>query len=132
MKLFFVIASLLFVVSANAADRKVGNVVAIEREIADVYSTCLKNMADQDTSKSAYSFYCSIPFLNDGELSITKGGIIRLIDNRCVVAGDVTNGKIFITFNTAKNLSTFEESRLCLQRSLTPSNSKKVIIYTIE
>lgn len=132
MKLFFVLASMLLAFSANAADRKVGNIVAVEREISDIYNTCIKSLQDEDTSKPAYIFSCAFKYLNDGEMAVSKGRIVKLMDDKCTVIGDAANGTIMITFNTAKSPSSFEESRLCLERALTPKNSAKVIVYTLE
>lgn len=131
MKIAFVLISMLLAFSVQAADRKVGTVIGVEREIPDVYSTCLKNVSG-DTSKPKSFFSCAIKYVDDGELPVTKGRAFRLTDDRCSVHGDLTNGVLFITFTGAKNPSSFEVSRGCLERSLPNNASVKAIVYTLE
>ncbi len=131
MKLFFVLASLLLAFSAQAGDRKIGNVIAVEREITDIYDTCLKAV-DGDTSKPKSFFSCGIKYVGAGELPVSKGRVLKLVDERCNVWGDSMNGVILITFAGAGNTSSFETSRACLERATTPNNSVKVVVYTHE
>lgn len=131
MKLFFAIASLLVAFSAQASDRKVGNIIAVEREISDLYNTCLKNVSGA-TDKPQSFFSCAIKFTTDGELPVTKGRVLKLMDERCQVVGEAMNGVVLITFSGTKSPSTFETSRACLERSLSAKDFVKVIVYTLE
>jgi hypothetical protein len=125
-----VLLSILF--SLNAfADRKIGNVIAVEREISDVYTQCLNNMMTA-TSEPKALFSCAIKYARDGELPVSKGRILKLVDQSCSVTGDHANGSIIITFTGARNPSTFESARSCLQKSLAEKESLRVILYTLE
>lgn len=131
MKLYFILVSLLFVASAHASDRKVGNVIAVEREVSDIYSTCLKN-GPENTTKPQSFFSCAIKYTTDGELPVSKGRVIKLVDDKCSVVGETANGTLLITFAAAKSPSTFEASRSCLERALSTKDYVKVIVYTLE
>ncbi len=131
MKFFFAIASLLVAFSAQAADRKVGNVVAVEREISDLYNTCLKEIQDL-TDRPQNFFSCAIKYTTDGELPVSRGRVLRLKDERCQVVGETINGVLMITFSGAKTPSTFEASRACLAKALSEKDFIKVIVYTLE
>ncbi|UOE99835.1 hypothetical protein [Bdellovibrio reynosensis] len=132
MKLFFVVASLLLAFSAQANDRKVGNVIAVERTISNVYNSCISTIDEADTVKPKTFFSCAIKFTQDGELPVTKGRVLNLRDNRCLVEGESVNGMLFITFSAAKGLTPFEVAKGCLQKSLGSRDSVKVVLYTLE
>ena len=131
MKMFFAIASLFVAFSAHAADRKVGNVIAVEREISDLYNTCLKAV-EGPTDKPQSFFSCAIKYVKDGEIPVSKGRLLKLMDERCQVHGEAVNGVVFITFSGAKAPSTFDASRACLERALSQKDFAKVIVYTLE
>ncbi|MEK2644280.1 hypothetical protein [Bdellovibrio sp. BCCA] len=130
MKLFFVLATMLMAFTVHAADRKVGNVIAVEREITDLYNTCLGKV--EDTTKPKSFFSCGIKYTTDGELPVSKGRVIKLIDDKCSVVGETMNGVLLITFSGAQNPSTFEASRACLEKAVMPKDSVKVVLYTLE
>lgn len=132
MKLFFILASLLVSFSVQASDRKVGNVIAVEREISNIYKTCLDNLSSDDTGEAKSFFACGIRYLTDGEMAISTGRVLRLKDAQCKVEGFVKNGVLMITFSTTKNTSGFAESRLCLEKATLASNSAKTLVYTVE
>lgn len=131
MKWFFAIAALFVALSSHAADRKVGNVIAVEREIPDLYNTCLKNLQGP-TDKPQSFFSCAFKYITDGEIPVSKGRVLKLMNERCQVVGESTNGFIMITFAGAKSPSTFEASRACLERALSEKDFVKVIVYTLD
>lgn len=132
MKSLLLITSLFISFSAHAVDRKLGQVIAVERELTDVYDTCLKTVSG-DVSKPSSFFSCTVKFATAPEMPISKGNIFRLIDQNCSVTGEAINGTLLITFSGAKSNSTFEASRLCLENTLAANkNSVKLHIYTIE
>lgn len=130
MKLYVFVVSMLFAFSAHAGDRKVGNVIAVEREISNVYNTCLSQVEDTTGSKSFFS--CGIKYVTDGETPVSKGRVLKLMDDKCSVVGETMSGVLFITFSSAQERSTFEVARMCLEKALLAKNSVKVIVYTIE
>ncbi|WII73592.1 hypothetical protein QJS83_06865 [Bdellovibrio sp. 22V] len=133
MKMFFVLASMFVAFSANAADRKVGNVIAVEREVPEIYDTCLSNMGDQDTTKPRSFYSCAIKYTTAGEIPVSQGRVLRLKTDKCDVHGEAFNGVILITFaNISKDTATFEPSRSCLKNALTGKDYVKAIVYTLE
>lgn len=130
-KVFFILVALTVGVGAQAGDRKIGNVVAVEREISDIYNTCLKK-ADSDTSKPQSFFSCSIKYIVDGEIAVSSGRMIKLIDDKCSVIGEAINGTLIITYASAQKPSSFESSRTCLERALIAKDPLKLLVYTIE
>ncbi|AZZ35555.1 hypothetical protein CIK05_01640 [Bdellovibrio sp. qaytius] len=130
MKLIFALTATLIAFSAQANDRKIGNVIAVERQITNIYDSCLSKVSG-DTSKDQDFFICTINFLKTPtEMAITKGGLIRLVDSNCKVYGDAANGALLITFGKAQGLSDFAAAKNCLaQATLKPVN---VNVYTVE
>lgn len=134
MKLILAIAATLVAFSARASDHKLGNVIAVEREITNIYDTCLQSLMG-DTSKDQSFFYCGFSYLKSStEVPVTKGGMIRFSDDRCRVDADAANGFMSITFGRAAQGSTtnLETAKVCLQRALQNQNSVKVLVYTME
>lgn len=132
MKTLLLITSLLISFSAHAVDRKLGQVIAVEREITDLYEACLKTVSGDVTKPSSF-FSCTVKFATPPETPISKGNIFHLMDQNCSVTGEAINGTLLITFSGAKSNSTFEASRLCLESTLaTNKNSVKLHVYTIE
>lgn len=131
MKMLFVLLTTVLAFSAHANDRKVGNVIAVERELSDLYSTCLKATSG-DTSKSQMFYSCAINFLSEGELPVSSGRVIKLIDSQCSVVGEVLKGTLLITYSTGQRPSNFEASKACLEKALLPKDHIKLIVYTLE
>lgn len=131
MKVILIFAALFVTFTAQASDRKVGNVIAVEREIPDLYNSCLKNMQDS-TDKPQSFFSCAIKYTTDGEMPVSKGRLLKLMDERCQVIGEAISGNLVITFAGKKAPSTFETSRACLEKALSDKDFAKVIVYTLE
>lgn len=133
MKSLFIFAALLVSFSAHAQDRKIGNVVAIEREIPNLKETCLKNTDDNADSKPNSFFACAFTFVSKSEIAITSGRVLTLRDKECNVLGEAEKGSIMITFTTTKiGKSTFQESVACLEKALATNNSLKLLVYSFE
>lgn len=127
-----VLLVLSFVSASQGADRKLGNVILVEREIQDIYSTCLKNM-DSPTDKPQNFFSCSMKYITAGEWPVSSGIAFRLINEKCSVIGEALKGTLLITFATSRSPSSFEGARDCLNRAI--SNLKdpvKSLVYTVE
>lgn len=130
---FFLVMAVGFV--ANAGDRKLGTVVAVEREVSDVYETCLKK-TDTDGNKPKPFYSCSFKYIQDGEMALTSGRIVTLIDDRCSVLGEALNGNVIMTYSSTEKASGFESARTCLARALARAlagkDSVKMLVYTVE
>ena len=132
MKVFALIIASFFAISAQAGDRKVGNVIAVEREITNVYESCVQNITG-DTTKQRDIFVCNFSFLKSpNEVSLGKGGVIRYKDDACVVNADTGNGVVLVVFGPAKGTTTLDHAKVCLQRALQNNNSVTAVIYTVE
>ena len=121
-----------FAGTSQAADKKIGNVILVEREIQDIYNTCLKNI-DSPTDKPQNFFACSMKYITPGELAVSSGVVLRLLDQRCSVVGEALKGTLLITFATSRSPSTFESAKDCFGRAI--ANLKdpvKTLVYSVE
>ena len=126
-----VLLSLLLGLSAQANDVKLGNVIAVEREITNIYETCLENV-NADTSKPARMFLCSYRFTKNNEIGMTKGRAFLLKNDQCDVHAEVMNGSLLVSFATPRPTSDFEVSKECLATALRNSPPVKSLIYAVE
>lgn len=131
MKVLFVLASLFIAFSAQAADKKLGNVIAIERELPNLSEACIKNVTSDITKPSSF-FSCTVKFTTGAETPVSKGTIFKVIDNNCSVVAEAINGTLLVTFAGAKSSSTFEVSRACLESALADKEPLKVLLYSVE
>ena len=131
VSIFASILVLMVAFSTQAADKKLGHVIAVEREINNLYQTCL-NSVNQDAEKTASFFSCSIRTLKDNELSLTSRGFIRENNEKCQTNADVKNGNILITFGLTKGSSTLNEAKDCLAQALLKNDSLKLSVFTVE
>ncbi len=132
MKLIFALVATLIAFSAQANDRKVGNVIAVERQVTGLYENCLSNIAS-DVTKEQSVFFCTINYMKSPlEVPVSKGGMIRFRDDRCQVDADAGNGVLMISFGRLKGTSDFATAKTCLQRALQNANSVNVLVYTME
>ncbi|AHI04957.1 hypothetical protein BDW_02235 [Bdellovibrio bacteriovorus W] len=127
--LVFAIATLIGL-SAFAADTKLGNVVAIEREVSGIYEKCLEKVEDTTGERSFFS--CAFRYAADTEVQFSKGTAIRLMNEECSVAGDALNGTLLITFSQRAATSNFAQARTCLQKALEKQPNVKVKLFSIE
>ena len=131
MKLTITFAALLLSFSAHAADTRLGNVVAVQRQTDNIYNTCLANV-NGDTTKPTSFFSCIIPVTHDNEMSITTSRFLHEFNDRCQTEGALQNGKILITFGVTGREATFNEAKTCLAQGLMKNNSVTAVIYTVE
>lgn len=132
MKLIFVLVATLIAFSAQANDRKLGNVIAIERQVTGLYDSCLSNVTSDITTEQSF-FICNISYLKSPlEVSATKNGAIRFADNNCAVNADAANGFLIMTFGKATGSSDFATAKSCLQQALKNNNSVDVLVYSVE
>ncbi len=126
-----IILSLLIGFSAHAHDVKLGNVIAVEREITNIYETCLQHV-NTDTSKPARMFLCSYRFTKTNEIGMTKGRAFVLKNDQCDVHAEVMNGSLLVSFATSRPTSNYEISKECLATAIRNSPPVKSLIYAVE
>lgn len=131
MKTVLFVVAMVIGLSAHAGDRKVGNIIAVEREISDIYTICLKKTG-ADTSKPQDFFSCGFKYVSEGEIAVSSGRFLKLSDDTCSVIGESINGALLITYSGTKKPSTFETSRACLEKAITAQGSVKMMVFTVE
>lgn len=132
MKLIIALVATMIAFSAQANDRKVGNVIAVERQVTNLYDSCLRTVTGDITKEQTF-FFCTINYLKSPlEVSVTKGGLIRYNSNGCNVDADAGNGVLVMTFGKAKGTSDYATAKSCLQAALQNANSVNVLVYTME
>ncbi|MNJ92651.1 hypothetical protein D3C87_103250 [compost metagenome] len=132
MKALILFVGLFVAFTANAADRKVGNVIVVERDIDNVYANCLQEM-DKNKKDPSYFFSCAIKITkHSGEVLLNKGPGFRLRNDNCKVDSEFGNGKMIIMFATAKDLSTLEESKACLREAVNQNPDMVATVQTVE
>ncbi|NUN04154.1 MAG: hypothetical protein HUU57_00210 [Bdellovibrio sp.] len=131
MKVLLVLASLCIGFSVQAVDKKLGNVIAVERDLLNLSETCIKNVISDITKPSSF-FSCAVKFTTGAETPVSKGTIFKMIDNNCSVVAEAINGTLLVTFAGAKSSSSFEASRACLETALADKEPLKVLLYTVE
>jgi len=135
MKVLVTLATLLFAFSVHAADRKVGNVIAIERDVTNIYDSCMSTVTpDPTTTKSSDTYSCFVKSpMNPNDTPLTRAHFLKNVGSDCDVEGDIENGSLLITFNTSADTSSYADSQACLKRALDVINdSTKIILYTVE
>jgi hypothetical protein len=132
MKLFIALLATLVAFSAKAEDRKLGNVILVEREIPTPFDLCVKNMIDK-TDKQQPMFYCVIKYTKAAvEMPLGKNAPINYKDDTCVVRAEVGNGNMMIGFGPNKEPVDFATARACLQKGLTAHGRVLVNVMTVE
>lgn len=133
MKLFIAILATLVAFSAKAADRKLGNVILVEREIPNPYDLCVKNVIDK-TDKKQQMFYCVIKYTKANmETPVnSKIAVINQNSEGCVVRGEVGNGNMMIGFGPNKAEVDFETAKTCLAKGLAAHGAVVVNVMTVE
>ncbi|MFS4460213.1 hypothetical protein [Bdellovibrio sp. HCB2-146] len=131
MKTVIALIALMGAFSAHAADRKIGNVIMIERDIENVYDRCVASL-NPETKAGEYIF-CPIQITkNAGEVLLNKGGGLRYKTPTCSVESDFGNGKMLITYRALSKDATLEDAKRCLQNALKGNEDMIATIQTIE
>lgn len=131
MKVFFAITALFLSSLAQAVDTKIGNVIAVERAIPNLYQTCIKNTSG-DKTMSQVQFVCGFKFVANDELAVSTGRIFKFADESCAVLAEAANGVMLISFGAPKKASSFEVASACLEKGLAANTAARVIVYTHE
>lgn len=144
MKLIFsaltLALALTAISTAQAADKKIGNVIAVERTIDDVYNTCIDQLKDNPPVSGTNLLSCSFDakktsgdFTADG----VRGYNVLMTYNKenCQVEASLKNGLIFVMFQATGAKATQDDSKACLKKGLDNSVNKdsfKFTAFTIE
>lgn len=140
--IFMLTMSLSFAFSAQAADKKIGNVIAVERSVENVYQDCAAQFTTapttlKDTKPKEPSFYtCRF----DGkktphDFAPTAQRLLSLSNKDCDVEGFMQNSIVLVTVQLKLETPSMAAAKSCLQQALNESANKdsfKFNIYTIE
>jgi|GEM_PF-1425607 hypothetical protein len=131
MKLAFVFLSLLIGFSASAADRKIGNVIVVERDIENVFSRCMEDL-NRKPPKAQWLTCFLVVTKNQGEILLNKGGAFRLTNPRCEVDSEFGGTGLMINFQAKGANATREDSINCLRTALQQNQEIIATVQTIE
>jgi hypothetical protein len=126
--------ALTSVTTAHASDRKIGNVIAVERTIDDVYQSCVEQMKDANDDL----VFASCKFdakKSNADFSQGNQRVLTLWKDGCEVEGSVMNGVVLVTFQATGANATLKDSKACLRKAIDGNQTKdsfKFIIYTVE
>lgn len=132
MKIILALALTIFAFSAQATDKKIGNVIAVERQITNIYDSCIETTGKSAQSARPY-FICSVKYLQSPhEVAVGKGGVIRFQEQGCSVQADTDGGFLFIVYGKSEGNSDFQTAKACLQSALEKNKTVSAIVYTVE
>lgn len=137
MKWILSILVLTVAFQATAADKKIGNLVLVERTIENVFSSCITQIEKEDgPNPPGQYFACTLPTLkNSLESTPPAQVLLRHRTADCTVDADVINAKVFIMLSGAQANATFATAKSCLTEALNTSatkNSLKFLVFTVE
>lgn len=131
MKAIVLLASLLGAISVHAADRKIGNVIMIERDVENIYDRCVAGLKDEDREKTDQ--FCAIQITQSPmEVMMNRTGGMRYKTPNCVVDSDFGNGKILISFRALGKDAKLADAKRCLQNAVNENSDVIATIQTVE
>lgn len=131
MKAIILLASLLGAISVHAADKKIGNVIMIERDVENVYDRCIANLKEEDRAKQ--NQFCALQITTSPfEVMMNRNGGIRYRTPNCSVDSDFGNGKMLISFQALGKDATLADAKRCLQNAVNENSDIIATIQTVE
>lgn len=138
MKIIFsaltLVLALSAVTTAQASDRKIGNVIAVERTISNIYETCIDQLKEDQTSGQFVSCKIDVKKTNADYTQGTQR-VLFLYKDGCEVEGYAQNSVALITFSATTPKATLNDAKACLRKAIDTSANKdsfKILIYTVE
>jgi len=133
MRLAFLFLSLLIGFSASAADRKIGNVIVVERDLENIFDRCMDEVNKKPAIAGAPFLSCHLMIINNpGEILINKGPAFRLSNAKCQVDSEFGGGGILIDFSSKEKGATKADATRCLRDALAKNDDIIATIQTIE
>jgi hypothetical protein len=135
MKWIATLALVLVSMQAVAEDRRLGPVVAVERDIPNVFQACVDKVK-LDPKNPTTIFSCTFPVTkNKAEFSVGQQNLLNLYKEGCSVEGTVQGTTLLIMFGTNPGRTNFESAKVCLRKALDASpdgDRLKFIVYSVE
>jgi hypothetical protein len=134
MKLAFAFLSLMISFSAFAADRKIGNVIVVERDVDNIYDRCMEDLNRKPASVTQKAnLACFVVVTNNpGEVLMNKGGAFKSTNPKCYVDTEFGGSGMLIDFSSKELNATAAEAKRCLREALNANPDIIATIQTIE
>jgi hypothetical protein len=120
--------------SSLAADRVIGPVQAIERDMDNVFQSCVDQVKDPNQQQSI--FFCSFPLAKTKtEFTTGRQFMLQYGKDGCSVEAVVENTFLTIMFGLSQGSSSFATAKNCFSKALDASANKdhfKFIIYSAQ
>jgi len=129
------LTTLVLALNAQAADKKLGNVIAVERSVEDIYDVCISQIQrDKKHNPSDRYFVCT---LNVGTVSTDTSPsgqrILTVRSPACTIDTELKDSKIFLMVSGNEAKANFASARACLKAAMDEHNdSLKFVVFTIE
>ena len=131
MKSILLLACFLGAVSVQAADKKIGTVIMVERNIENVYDRCIADLKNEDRANKQQ--FCALQITTSPmEVMMNRTGGMRYRSAQCTVDSDFGNGKMLISFQALGKDTTLADSKRCLQNAVNENADIVATIQTVE
>jgi len=135
MKWIFSALTLALAFNVHAADKKLGNVVAIQRTFENAHATCTKDtQADPSFNPRAQYFACSFSVVKKNEFTPAQA-LLRVRADDCTIDADVKDGSLSIMYYGNPTNSNFNSASTCLRNALNANgnqDSLSFIVHAVE
>lgn len=134
LTLFTLVSSVSLVSTAFASDRKIGNVIAVERTLNNVYQSCIAQIKDS-ADKSSFQACAFNPKSGPSDSAPGKQSLLHFNNKVCTVEAQLQNNVIFVTYQSLNPKATLEHTKACLRDALDSSPNKdsfKFLMHTVE
>lgn len=103
---------------ANGGVKKLGNVIAVEKELTNVYADCMKYFTETPKNPSQ-EFYCVVPVAQKAaDVVVSQGHAFHYKTDKCQVDGEMAPRNVLISFGSPKAAISFEVASSCLSEAL--------------
>jgi hypothetical protein len=124
-------------VKTQAADRKIGNLIVVERSIDNVYQACVDQFETKKATEATAVFYsCTFETKKtNADIAPATQRVLKLSNPGCEVEGFLQNSIILVSIQIKTANPSIAAARSCVQQAINASPNKdsfKFITYTIE
>ncbi|MBC7371544.1 MAG: hypothetical protein H7326_08270 [Bdellovibrionaceae bacterium] len=135
MKFMIALIAIAFAINVQASDKKLGNVIAVERTVENVYATCVDQMQKDREHNPADRYYiCKLDVAATSSDS-TPGGqrILTVRSPDCTIDTELKDSKVLLMVNGNAAKANFASAKACLKTAMDQNgDTLKFVIFTIE
>lgn len=135
MKTLIALIAFAFVLNAQAADKKLGNVIAVERTIENVYATCVDQIErDKRHNSSDRYFVCKLDAAASPSDSMPGGQpALTVRSPDCTIDTELKDAKVFLMINGNETKANYTSAKACLKKAMNQSgDTVNFVIFTLE